>query len=223
MSPDPAGRVLDVCVVHTIHPISRPAVVDSAIDKRSVAGPVEVAELGPVGDRSCDVTFHGGADQAVYAYDDAEAARWASELGRPVPAGWFGENLRVSGVPVTDAVVGSRWAVGTAVLEVTIPRRPCAAFARWTGESRWVKRFTERADVGTYLRVLRPGHLAAGDRIEVTDVPDHGVTVRDLFLGSSVSAMDTLLDIEGFAPKVYREARDMAARARRRAAPLDAV
>ncbi len=219
----PTGRLLDVCVVHTLHPLSRPAVVDSAIDKRPVAGPVEVTALGLAGDRSIDVKFHGGADQAVYAYDDAEALRWASELGRPVPAGWFGENLRVSGVPVTDAVVGSTWAVGTAVLEVTIPRRPCATFARWTEEPRWVKRFTERGDVGTYLRVVRPGHVGAGDLVEVTGVPDHGVTVRDLFLGSSVAAMDALLDIEGFAPKVYREARDMAARARRRAAPLDPV
>ncbi|MGB7364156.1 MAG: MOSC domain-containing protein [Rhodococcus sp. (in: high G+C Gram-positive bacteria)] len=210
------GRVLSVCVVHTVHPISRPAVVDSAIDKRSVAGPVELGELGLDGDRSCDTTFHGGADQAVYAYDDAEAQRWASELGRDVPAGWFGENLRVTGVPVTDAVVGTRWNVGTATLEITIARRPCAAFARWTGEKRWVKRFTERADVGAYLRVIEPGHVTAGDGIDMVSVPEHGVTVRDLFLGRSEVAMHTLLATPGLAPKVYRDARDMADKAARR-------
>ncbi|KIQ18904.1 MOSC domain-containing protein [Rhodococcus sp. MEB064] len=210
------GRVLSVCVVHTIHPISRPAVVDSAIDKRAVEGPVAVDENGLHGDRSCDTKFHGGADQAVYAYDESEATRWAVDLGRDVPPGYFGENLRVTGIPVTDAVVGTLWSVGTAVLEVTIPRRPCAAFARWTQEKTWVKRFTERADVGAYLRVVRPGVLSAGDAIEITMVPDHGVTVRDLFVGDSADAMATLLETPGLAPKVYREARDMAARAARR-------
>nr|WP_306303526.1 MOSC domain-containing protein [Rhodococcus sp. BS-15] len=52
----------------------------------------------------------------------------------PVPPGRFGENLRTTGVPVTDAVIGSRWRVGTVTLEVTIARKPCATFARWMDE-----------------------------------------------------------------------------------------
>lgn len=202
------GTLLGVCVVHELHPLSRAGVVDSAIDKRPVTGAVQVRVDGLAGDRSCDTTFHGGADQAVYAYDDAEAERWAAELGREVPAGWFGENLRVSGVAVTDAVIGTRWTVGSTVLEVTIARRPCGTFARWTEEPSWVKRFTERGDVGAYLRVIREGSVCAGDDVLVTDVPPHGVTVRDLFEGRSDEAMRTLVATPGLAAKVYRDARD---------------
>lgn len=194
-----------VCVVHTIVPLGRRGVVDSAIDKRPVEGPVEVTELGLAGDHSSDVKFHGGADQAVYAYDEAEAARWAAELGRDVPAGWFGENLRTTGVAVSDAVIGSRWRVGSALLEVTIPRRPCRTFAKWVDEDKWVKRFAERGDVGAYLRVLEPGSLGRGDSIAVEAVPSHGATVRDLFHGQNHAGLEQLLSTPNLPKKVIRE------------------
>ena len=157
-----AGQVDAVCVVHADVPVGRRGVVDSAIDKRPVDHPVLVHADGVTGDYSLDTKFHGGGDQAVYAYDSAEADRWAADLGREIPPGWFGENLRTSGIAVTDAVVGSRWRLGEVVLEVTIARKPCSTFARWVGEPNWVKRFTERGDVGAYLRVITPGALEGG-------------------------------------------------------------
>jgi MOSC domain-containing protein YiiM len=36
-----------------------------------------------------------------------------------------GENLTTHGIDLMDAFVGKRWAVGTAVLEVSQPRVPC--------------------------------------------------------------------------------------------------
>lgn len=202
-----AGNLLAVCVVHTIVPLGRRGVVDSAIDKRPVDGPIDVHELGLAGDHSSDSKFHGGLDQAVYAYDDAEAARWADEIGRDVPPGWFGENVRTTGVPVTDAVVGSRWRVGTTLLEVTIPRRPCRTFALWVDEERWVKRFAERGDVGAYLRVIEPGVIEAGDSITVEHEPTHGATVRDLFHGRNHAALAKLLTTPELPAKVSRETR----------------
>lgn len=200
------GTVLAVCVVHADVPFGRRGVVDSGIDKRPVAGPVDVHELGIGGDHCRDTKFHGGLDQAVYAYDEDEAQYWADELGAPVPPGRFGENLRTAGVPVTDAVIGSRWRVGTVALEVTIARKPCATFARWIGEPGWIRRFADRGDVGAYFRVVEPGVFRSGDAVTVESVPQHGVTVRDLFRGADATAMATLLDEPGLAPKVYRDA-----------------
>ncbi len=104
--------------------------------------------------------------------------------GSGTAGGWFGENLRVTGAATTDAVIGTRWRIGTTELEVTEPRVPCGTFAHWTGEPQWVKRFTGRADVGAYLRVLTPGRLQAGDPVQIVSVPEHGVTVRDVFTGA---------------------------------------
>lgn len=197
------GRVDAVCVVFAERDAPSKRAPRTAIDKRPVDGPVRVATSGLSGDYVCDTQFHGGRNKAVYAYGAEEAHRWAAELARDLPAGWFGENLRVSGVATTDAVIGTRWCIGTAVLEVTEPRVPCGTFAHWSGEPQWVKRFTARADVGAYLRVVTPGQLQWGDPVEVLSVPEHGVTVRDVFTGADADRLRTLLSAQ---PDLARDA-----------------
>lgn len=176
----PTGEVLAVCRVHTLLPDAGTVGV-TAIDKRPVDGPVKVRRLGLYADLQADRANHGGEDQAVYAYGQDDVDWWVDRLEREIPAGLFGENLRVRGIPVSGAVVGERWAVGTALLEVTQPRTPCATFARRLGEDRWVKRFTEANRTGTYLRVVKPGQLSAGDRVAVCYRPEHGVTIAEWF------------------------------------------
>jgi MOSC domain-containing protein YiiM len=153
----------------------------SAIDKRPVRGPVTVGRLGLAGDEQADRKHHGGVDQAVYAYAREDLDFWAGEAGRDLRAGQFGENLTTAGVEVTGAVIGERWRVGTAVLEVSAPRIPCRVFASWMEESHWVKRFTAAGRPGAYLRVVVTGELAAGDPVVVEHRPTHGVTVGETF------------------------------------------
>ncbi|RVW06476.1 MOSC domain-containing protein [Rhodococcus spongiicola] len=187
------GRVEAVCVVFAERDTPSKRAPRTAIDKRPVDGPVLVTPDGLTGDYVCDTKFHGGRDKAVYAYSAAEADRWGRELGRALAPGWFGENLRLAEVATTDAVIGTRWRIGSTELEITHPRVPCGTFAHWTGEPRWIERFTARADVGAYLRVLAPGHLQAGDPVEILSVPTHGVTVRDVFVGDDPHKLRVLL------------------------------
>jgi MOSC domain-containing protein YiiM len=58
------------------------------------------------------------------------------------------------------------------------------------GEPQWVKSFTARGATGTYLRVLTPGQIRAGDRIEVIRRPGHAVTI-----GRSFRALTTEPDL----------------------------
>ena len=103
---------------------------------------------------------------------------WEDRLGRPLPGGVFGENLTTEGVDVTGAVIGEHWRVGPdVVLEVCVPRIPCGTFQGWLARGGWIKRFTLAARPGSYLRVIEPGEIRAGDRIEVVHRPDHGVTI----------------------------------------------
>jgi MOSC domain-containing protein YiiM len=192
MTADDIARVLAVCVVHaeldTPNRIGR-----TAIDKRPVAGRVPVRATGLDGDHVCDTKYHGGVHQAVYAYAQQDAQRWGTELDRELPAGWFGENLRIDGLAVSDAVIGARWSIGDTLLEVSAPRVPCATFQHWSGEEHWVKRFARQSDTGAYLRVRTEGSIGAGDEVRIVHTPDHGITVRDLFTGDDPDLLAILL------------------------------
>lgn len=165
----------------------------SGIDKQPVAS-IEVRAPGPkkgglgsgvVGDAVVNRRHHGGDLQAVYAVAREELDWWASELGRELADGTFGENLTTSGLDVDGAVIGERWFIGdgddAVVLEVTGPRVPCRTFAEHLGERGWVKRFSARGRTGAYLAVATQGTVAPGMPVRVVDRPEHGFTVPDVF------------------------------------------
>lgn len=169
-----------------VRPPDRDGVIrPTGIDKRSFAGEVWLGEHGVAGDSVCDRRVHGGPDQAVYAYDAADTAWWQQELAAELPfelaPGSFGENLTTVGLPVSQAVIGERWQVGGAVLEVSRPRIPCATFAAFWQVDKLVKRFTAAVRPGAYLRVLVAGGVRAGQPIRVLSRPDHGLTIADTF------------------------------------------
>ncbi|MEE1741988.1 MOSC domain-containing protein [Streptomyces sp. BE147] len=170
--------------------IPRPSAHSDAptgIDKQPVEGPVRIADPGAKGiggsgvggDAVCDLRHHGGSDQAVYAFAREELDGWERLLGgRALPNGAFGENLTTLGIDVSGARIGERWRIGSGpVLEVTSGRIPCRTFAGHVGEKGWVRRFTEAAAPGAYLRVIEPGTVHAGDPVEIVHRPDHDITV----------------------------------------------
>jgi MOSC domain-containing protein YiiM len=157
----------------------------TAIDKRPIVGKVAAHPLGLDGDFQADRAHHGGADQAIYAYATEDLDHWAGILGRDLWPGQFGENLTTSGIDVQAAVVGERWRVGTALLQVTIPRIPCATFQHWMGEPHWVKRFTQERRPGAYLSVIENGELEAGDQVVLVSQPAHGITIDLVFRAST--------------------------------------
>ncbi|MFF5057112.1 MOSC domain-containing protein [Micromonospora sp. NPDC000663] len=170
----------------------------SGIDKRPVDGPVAVLAEGLAGDFIGERAVHGGPDKAVYAYAEEDAAWWSAEIGRSIRPGGFGENLTTYAVDVTEAVIGEQWAVGTAVLQVTMPRTPCTTFAGFWGVPDLIRRFTVRASPGAYLRVLREGEVGAGDPVEVMERPAHGVTIGEVFRATSLEPelLPRLLDAD---------------------------
>jgi len=162
----------------------------TGIDKRPVDGPVMVTParakglgmVGLAGDRVYDVRNHGGPDQAVYAYAREDLDFWQAELDQPLGNGVFGENLTTEGVDVNGALIGERWRIGPdVILELSCPRIPCGTFQGWLAQASWIKRFTQAARSGTYLRVIEPGEICAGDVIEVVHRPGHEVSVAVCF------------------------------------------
>jgi MOSC domain-containing protein YiiM len=137
---------------------------------------------GVAGDEIGDAQHHGGVEQAVYAYAVEDYDFLRDYLPTPRPAGLFGENLTVSGVDVTGAIIGERWQIGDGViLQVTCPRIPCSTFTAVMGRRGWAKTFTQAGRPGAYLSVLAPGVIKPGDPIRICERPDHSVDIGVYF------------------------------------------
>ena len=152
--------------------------VSTAIWKQPVHGRVRVRGVNLDGDDQADRSVHGGPDKAVYAYADEEVQTWERELGRDLGEAAFGQNLTTRGVAVSDAVIGERWLIGSTLLEVAQPRQPCFKLGIRIGEPGFVKRFAHASRPGAYLRIIEEGDIGAGDPIEITRRPEHGITCR---------------------------------------------
>jgi MOSC domain-containing protein YiiM len=142
-------------------------VVRTSIFKQPVAGRVRVRRLNLDGDAQADLTVHGGAAKAVYAYASEHYPAWRQELDLPdLPWGAFGENLTLEGLIEADVAIGDRLRIGTAEFVVTQPRQPCYKLALRFDRLDIGKLFMASGRSGFYLAVLEEGTLAAGDAVE---------------------------------------------------------
>src|SRR5262249_5908509 len=144
-------------------------------------GRVKVRGINLDGDEQADRVARGGPDKAVYAYGVEDQRWWAGEIGRPLAHAEVGENLTTEGIDVTNALVGERWEVGTALLEVSEPRIPCWRLGVRMRDRHFPRRFTKAGRPGAYLRIVAEGDVGAGDAIRVVSRPDHGVSIGDVF------------------------------------------
>ena len=201
--------VRSVCVVEQLLPDSGRVGV-TAIDKRPVEGPVAVRTLGLHGDIQADREHHGGPWKAVYLLSDSDVEQWEPEFGGPIPIGFFGENLRVTGIDTSQLQIGTELEVGRGGLrlQITTPRIPCQTFAHRTGRPKWVRRFTEGGRPGAYARVLAAGPVQAGEEIRVVAVPAHGVTIGRVLAGVDDDEARRLLaefDLADLSPSLVRK------------------
>lgn len=178
---DAVGKILSVNVglAREFDYNGRPA--RSAIWKTPVRGRIKAAGVNLAGDEQADRKSHGGPDKALYAYAVEDLRWWEQELGHSLAHGQFGENLTTEGIAVNDALVGERWKVGTAVLEVSEPRVPCWRLGVRMDDPTFPRRFTAALRPGAYLRIVVEGDVGSGDDIDLVDRPDHALTIRDVF------------------------------------------
>lgn len=158
-----------------------PDKVPSGFFKQPAFGRVAADVLGLAGDQQADKAVHGGPDKAVYAYPSEGYAAWADDFParvRTLVPGGMGENLVTAGLSEDEVHIGDVLRIGGVLLQVTQPRQPCFKLALYHREPKMVRRMTETGRCGWYLRVLEPGTLGAGDRIEVVERQEKGWSIR---------------------------------------------
>ena len=163
--------------------------VETAIFKEPIAGAVRIGQLNLAGDQQADVTVHGGAEKAVYAYPVEHYEYWRRQLPNAVLSwGAFGENLTTEGLGEETLCIGDLLSVGSAILQVTQPRMPCYKLELRFNRDDMIKRFLVSGRSGFYFSVIEPGDVGAESKIEILNRDPEGVTVSDilrLYLGQT--------------------------------------
>jgi len=155
--------------------------ITTGIFKEPVEGRVWLRALNLDGDRQADASVHGGPDQAVCAYPSEHYAWWREQLpGRQLRWGAFGENFSTQGLLEDTVLIGDRFRIGGAEVEVTKPRMPCRNLAFRFEREDLPKLFLRGWRTGFYLRVVKEGEVGVGDPIEPVARPADSLPVATL-------------------------------------------
>lgn len=146
----------------------------SAIAKAPVAGSQRVGFLGIAGDEQADLSVHGGTDKAIHHYPRDHYGWWAETLGGhdllDAP-GAFGENISTAGLVETEACIGDRYRLGSALVEISQGRQPCWKLGHRFGIASVTATVVTSRRSGWYYRVIEEGTVAAGDSLELVARP----------------------------------------------------
>ena len=183
---------------------------ESAIRKRPVNA-VLIHERGAVGNDVGLKKHHGGPDKALFFMSDVSFSALNKLLGENfsyTDTAVYGENFVVSGFDEDSVCVGDRFKIGSAVLEVSQPRKPCERLSKNTENENTQKIVHQSGWTGWYVRVIETGEIHKGDEIILQQRPYPQFTIRYLnrLLSDkpSMAELEQALAIEELAPAFKR-------------------
>ena len=156
--------------------------ITTGIYKSSVAGPIFLVKEGLENDAVIDRKYHGGMDQAVYAYGHNHYQFW-KELYPLLTFsnGFFGENLTVSNLDETKIQVGDIYELGETIVQVTKPRQPCYKLGIRFNDPAVIKQFWNTSKSGIYFRILQTGKVAIDDEFKLIEKAHNSPSIAEVF------------------------------------------
>lgn len=199
---------------HRPAPCDLPKIAErlSAIVKQPVLEALVISKSGLAGDVQADPRVHGGPEKAVHQYSLCHYATWAKlfpEASHLLHRGSMGENLSTDEHDESNVFLGDQYRVGTALLQVSQPRRPCWKIDARFGVSGLAEAVQASGHSGWYFRVLECGVLQVGDTMELVSRPQGSVSLAVFWAIYHApipdpDAFGRLSAIEGLAP-AWRE------------------
>ena len=129
-----------------------------------------------------DRRYHGGIDQAVYAYSENHYKFW-KELYPNLDwhFGMFGENLTISNLDETEIHVGDTYKLGEVIIEATKPRQPCMTLGIVFDTQKVLKQFWNSTKSGIYFKVLEPGKVTVNDKMILLKKSENSPTIAQVY------------------------------------------
>lgn len=174
----------------------------SGICKAALTGTVEIGERGIASDEQVDRAHHGYPAMALHHFPH-ESYAWLRHHFGPLPRlggpGSMGENISTRGLTEHEVCIGDRFRLGSALIEVTQPRQPCATIEHHLGAKGVVRAMAGAARSGWFYRVLEPGAAQAGDVLRLLEQGHPRWTVARAFLATYGSARASDSELEELA------------------------
>lgn len=140
--------------------------IKTGIYKKSVNYPIFLGLTDVAGDSVMDRKFHGGVDKACYIYSADHYPFWKEKFPKlNWEYGMFGENLTIESLDESKIMIGDIFEIGTAIVQISEPRRPCSVLGIRFGTQKMVKQFHNTDYSGIYVRVLQEGNVQSGDQL----------------------------------------------------------
>lgn len=156
--------------------------VITGILKKTTNCPIVLGLEDVEGDAVIDRRYHGGIDQAVYAYGEQHYGYW-QELYPSIimEHGFFGENLTISNLDEENIYVGDVFQLGTAIVEVTKPRQPCMKLGIIFGTQKVLKQFWDVPKSGLYFKIIQEGSVKKGDALVLIESAINSKTIAEVY------------------------------------------
>ncbi len=142
---------------------------------------------GIAGDVQVNRKHHGYPAMALHHFPHENYA-WLEHHFGPLPRlagpGSMGENVSTSGLTEHDVYIGDRFRLGSALIEVTQPRQPCATIEGHLGAKGIVKGLVAAARTGWFYRVIETGTAQAGDTLERVEAGSPAWSIARAFLAT---------------------------------------
>lgn len=181
-------KVISTNIAQPVTVIKNGKSVKTGIYKTHVEDGITLGLTDVVGDAVMDREHHGGVNKACYLYSADHYSFWQSKFSDlDWSYGMFGENLTIDGLDEAKINIGDTFEVGSAIIQVSEPRRPCSILGVRFGAQAIVKEFYHKPYPGIYVRVLKEGHIKKGDNLKLIKQEENSISVASVY---SLFAMD---------------------------------
>ena len=157
-------------------------VVETGIFKYPINAPIFLGEEDVENDAVVNRKYHGGIEQAVYAYSEEHYEYWKKLYPN---LDWeyvmFGENMTITNLEEMEIFVGNQYKLGGAIIEVTKPREPCMKLGLRFGTQAILKQFWNSTKSGIYFKVLQTGKVAVGDVLIPIHIAENSKSIAEVY------------------------------------------
>ncbi len=154
----------------------------TGIYKYPVEASIFLGKEDVLNDDVIDRKYHGGIDQAVYAYGENHYAYWKGLYPNlEFNYGMFGENLTITNLNEKEIFIGSIYQLGDAKIQVSKSRQPCVKLGIRFQDAKVIKQFWNTSKSGVYFKVLETGKVTKNDVLTLLEKANNTPSIAEVY------------------------------------------